>query len=96
MKYTKEQLIELSHELRKSDKPERITLMLNFISSLKNTPLTIKSNANMHVYIRQVDENTSIDLWPTTIRGSFNIDGKNTTYTTAFEILNTLNDLYGE
>ena len=94
MKHNKIDLFELAQEIRESKKDQRKQLFIAFMNSFPSMPARCSSNGFTHTYIRS--EQINIDLWATTIKALFVVNGVRTMYYDAFQILNLINEFYGD
>jgi len=94
MKHNKIHLFELAQKIRESKKEQRKQLFIAFMNTFEFMPAPCSSNNFTHTYIRS--ERINIDLWATTIKALFVIDGVRTMYYDAFQILNLINEFYGD
>ena len=94
MKHNKIDLFELAQEIRESKKDQRKQLFIAFMNSFPSMPARCSSNGFTHTYTRSAQIN--IDLWATTIKALFVVNGVRTMYYDAFQILNLINEFYGD
>lgn len=94
MKHNKIDLVELAQEIRESKKDQRKQLFIAFMNSFPSMPARCSSNGFTHTYTRS--EQINIDLWTTTIKALFVVNGVRTMYYDGFQILNLINEFYGD
>ena len=95
MKHNKSDLFELAQEIRESKKDQRKQLFIAFMNSFPSMPARCSSNGFTHITV-WCSEQIKIDLWTTTIKAFFVVNGVRTMYSDAFQILNLINELYGD